>query len=145
MEKKYLRILPILGGVLSLISLLFPAVYVDTVILFRIEIYVWFNGYVEITALGETNTGYLTNPTFAFCTLLVIISSLIIIGLKKETLWLIMPIIQISAVIIWLIAIPYSYPNLAFWAWFKIGFGIIGILIGSSLAIIGFSISKIIK
>ena len=145
MEKKYLRILPILGGVLSLISLLFPAVYVDTVILFRIEIYVWFNGYCEVTALGKTESGYLTNPTFAFCTLLVIISSLIIIGLKKETLWLIMPIIQISAVIIWLIAIPYSYPNLTFWAWFKIGFGIIGILIGSSLAIIGFSISKIIK
>ena len=143
MEKKYLRILPILGGILSLISLLFPAVYVDTVILFRIEVYIWFNGYYEVTALGKTESGYLTDPTFGFCTLLVIISSLIIIVMKKEESWLIMPIIQIIAVIIWLMAIPYSFPDIDFWAWYRIGFGIIGILIGSSLAIIGFSISKI--
>ena len=146
MENKYLRILPILGGIISLISLLFPAVYVNTVILFfHIEVYIWFNGYYEATALGKTNTGYLTDPIFAFCTLLVVISSFITIGMKKENLWLVMPIIQIVAVIIWLIAIPYTFPDIDFWAWYKIGSGIIGILFGSILVIIGFSISKIIN
>ena len=153
------RILPILGGITSLIALLFPAVYIDIVIfIFHIEIYVYLYGYMVIIINGRIyDSGYIGGGFLLIsiiCTMVIIISSIIFIGTKKREAWLGMAISQMVAVLLWLSIIIIIFSNfvkeieqeldinISFWDVFSLGFGIIGVFIGSILVIIGFFVSK---
>ncbi len=158
MDRK-LRILPILGGIISLIALLFPAVYMDiTIFIWRVEMYIYLYGYVVIRVNGITTYSGYPHGGFLLisiiCVMIIITSSIIFIVTKNRKAWFGMAILQIIAVLIWLSIVVMIFSALVrelereldieigFWDLFSVGFGIIGVFIGSILVIIGFFVSK---
>ena len=147
MEKKS-WILPILAGLISLISLLFPAAYVEIVFFISVKSYIWMCGYVQ-TEIGANKTArFSSNPLVIYpsliSTVVVVVSSVLLLlsanqvrsGQSKEKTWLYSGIFLLFAVIFW--AVMMVNFNANFWDVYNVGFGLIGPIIGGILALLSY-------
>ncbi|MFX1410810.1 MAG: hypothetical protein ACFFA6_10675 [Promethearchaeota archaeon] len=139
--KNFIWIFPVLGGILTIIALFFPAAY------FKITNYpVWMVGYND-------ETGWLENAAdlaFGIIIVLIIFAASIILvytGIKSFKgeaaikLWALLASVIIILSVIWIVAIE---GNEAFsWRVFNPGFGIIAPFIGACIALGGTIIASV--
>jgi len=146
-----LCILPLVGGILTLLGLNVPAWYSIT----SWEENLWITGKIEHIFGSESIFDILPNEMFipsiittiviSFCSAVIIISVFLsIMGkkykIKPENLWLMMGIIEVCAMLIYIYALSigfYNYATINFWTVYDYNFGIIIPFISGSLAILG--------
>lgn len=160
--KKYYWVLPLLGGILSIIGLFIPAWYSITV--YDENIWMW--GLIERISLGGVFNfldaellipGLITAILILICSIVIIIITFFIVRGKKiqssaEKLWIIMGFLELCAAIIYIIAMDlifYSYtqrihyPEHDFWRVYSFHFGMITPFIGAALSIVGAIFGKL--
>ncbi len=145
--KEKLWLFPLLGGVISLLALLAPALtYIEcyNVWMYGLHAYVW-KGSVVLT---DPDTYFFESDlltisitctlSVAICSAIIIIMSVISSRDKMKSIaritWLVSSIIMIVAPIIWRNALISSDHWIQF---YDLAFGFIGIYIGAVLALIG--------
>ncbi|MFX1314319.1 MAG: hypothetical protein ACFE9T_00515 [Promethearchaeota archaeon] len=140
--KNFIWIFPVLGGILTIIALFFPAAY------FEITNYpVWMVGYNDETGWLKS----VADLALGIIIVLIIFGASIILvytGIKSfkgeaaTKLWSILASVIIILSVIWIVAIE---GNEAFsWRVFNPGFGIIAPFIGACIVLVGTILGSII-
>lgn len=153
--KKYLWLVPLSGGILSLLSVFSPASYFMVGPIF-IHIWMWglavnnagigFSGQIEVLVSGIVFTLFIL-----ICSILIIV---ITIQIKKETrkvdefknFWISSGLIVILSSIAWIImieSVALSPP--VWWGFFSLGFAVIGPFIAGALLIATVFIDRYLK
>ena len=160
--KKYIWSIPLLAGILGLLGIITPAVYIS---MFATDFYYWLWGFVIFKTyppwVPEEYIGFTTNTTqlilLNISTILIITSAIILIVtaviFKKnrnyssviENTWLICAFLSIGAAIFWIMVVESPTggsltpmpPGMQFWTYFSPHFGIIAPFISSGFAIGG--------
>jgi hypothetical protein len=156
-EKTHFWIAPLLGGVLSLIALLTPATYKT---LYKEYIYIWMWGlgntkvYDPYEGIYYTDTLFTDNLQYLIpsiiCSILILIFAIILIvsanknrtgrlefNRVKKT-WYGLSVLLIITTAIWMISyefVSYRENSESWWGVMDIGFGVIGIFLGSFISI----------
>jgi hypothetical protein len=156
--KKHYWLLPLTGGILSIIGFLFPAWYSPPI---WVE-YIWIIGIIYHVNGGDV-LDILPYEMFIpslIAAIAISLSSIIIIifafytfrskkiSINVENLWLIMVIIETAISIFYIIGIQigfFLHANQNFWDIYQIQFGLITPFIGASLTLIGTIIGKRLK
>ena len=161
--KKYYWLLPLIGGILSIVGIFIPAWYSITV--YDENIWMW--GLIERITVSEFDflhaelliPGLITAILILISSIAIIIFTLFVVRGKKaqtsaEKLWIIMGFLELCAAIIYIVVIDiifYSYtirinyPEHDFWRVYNFHFGMITPFIGAALSIIGAIIGKLSK
>lgn len=160
--KKFYWILPLAGGILSIIGLFIPLWYSIT----AYEENLWMWGLIEHISVGGVFDllpaellipGLITAILILMSSIVIIIFALFIfrgkeIRISAEKLWIIMGLLELCAVIIYIVAMDigwYSYtqrinyPEHDFWRIYNFQLGIITPFIGAALSIVGAIIGKL--
>ncbi len=155
---KFYWILPIIGGVISIIGIFIPVWYSPP----PWTEYVWIIGYIHHVTGGNVIA---KAPTEMFIpsiipTILISISSLIVIVStivkligknflrNPENLWIIMAVLELCAIIGYIFGIQYGFylhTDINFWTIYQVQFGLFIPFIGAGLIIIGTVLGKSIK
>ncbi|MFX0021325.1 MAG: hypothetical protein ACFE9S_03295 [Candidatus Hermodarchaeota archaeon] len=148
--KKFIWLIPLIGGVLSLFGLLIPTWYSPPV---WVE-YWWFIGLIHHVTGGDTIAfGPLeTSIPSLIAFVLIALSSVIIIlnslfksrektlWCKTEKLWIYMAILEIITAIFYIISVQIGFfinTSIVFWDLYLIQFGLIIPFIGAGLTLLG--------
>ncbi|MFW9971022.1 MAG: hypothetical protein ACFFDF_12580 [Candidatus Odinarchaeota archaeon] len=155
---KYYWLIPLIGGVLSLIGLLIPTWYSPPV---WVE-YWWLIGLIHhitggnviaMAPLEISIPSLIAAILIVLCSILIILNSLLksrekTLTKNTENLWISMAIIEIAAVIFYIIGIQVGYflhTDRTFWDIYQIRFGTIIPFISAGLTLTGAIIGKRIK
>ncbi|MFX0030477.1 MAG: hypothetical protein ACFE8B_14800 [Candidatus Hermodarchaeota archaeon] len=156
--KKLYLLLPLIGGVLSIIGILIPAWYSPPP---WVE-YIWIAGIIHHVTAGDVLDVLPIEMFIPSIIAVVIISlgSIIILiytffniqGKKSlsnvENLWIIIAIIEIATAIYYILGIQFGFflhSDQNFWSIYEIQFGMVTPFIGASLTLIGAILRKRIK
>ena len=160
--KEYYWILPLSGGILSIIGLFIPVWYSIT----EYEENLWMWGLIEHISVGGVFDflppellipGFITAILILIFSIVTIIFALFIVRGKKirfsaEKLWIIIGFLELCVVIIYIVAMDigwYSYTQRInysvrdFWRIYNFQFGLITPFIGAVLSIVGAIIGKL--
>lgn len=161
---KYIWWFPLIGGITTLISFSTPAAYFFyDYPTYSTQFYRWMLDFYVSLVFFENgtqtiNTGINTSPTGYIswiCSLLIIISSIIIILnankyrkgiIVPKNNWLIFSLIITTLTLSWMIMKEISTINSyshSFWGLLSPGFGIIGPFLGAGLILVGYLFLKI--
>jgi len=153
--KKYYWLLPLIGGILSIIGIFIPAWYSITV--YDENIWLW--GLIERITVSEFDflhaelltPGLITAILILISSIAITISTLFVVRGKiaqrsAEKVWIIAGVFELCTAIIYIVAIEiifYSftqsigYPENDFWRVYNFHFGMITPFIGATLSIVG--------
>lgn len=162
-NKSYYWILPLVGGIFSLIGLIIPAWYSKT----SYKENLWIVGIIE-HIFWDGNIFQILPPEMfipsLITTIFIILSSVLIIGnsillikgkkflIKAEIFWILMGIVELCIMIIYINAMVSGFYNYTqrtdydvnnFWAIYNFNFGLVIPYIGSILTIGGAIIYKV--
>ena len=168
-------IFPLLGGIFAVISVFTPASYFD---MLGLSMYSWMWGFSLGSVLGYgSSTGWFQDPmgliSGIICSFIIFLVGITMIisatRVRKgeididqsRKVWLISGIVNMTAVITWMILMDlsfqnfilqslgsyyYSYPYvLSYWAVLNEGFGVIGVFLCGGLGVTGYIICRAIK
>ena len=156
--KKIYCILPIVGGIISLLVFAFPVWYSPPP---WIE-YIWMNGRILHVTVGDV-LDWLPNEMFIpsiIATIVISLSSALFIisailefigrkaFIKNEYLWIIVAIIELGTLIGYIFGIQngfYLHTNMDFWSTYEIRAGLYFPFIGVGISVLGIIIDKILK
>ncbi|MBY9019871.1 MAG: hypothetical protein KGD67_02355 [Candidatus Lokiarchaeota archaeon] len=155
--KKYYWLIPIVGGIISLIGMTVPIWYSTTV---WVE-YVWIIGIIHHVTGGNVLDwapiemlfpSIITTILISLSSVMVITSAIFKYRKKKflgntENLWIIMAILKLSAIIGYFFGIQYGFylnTEIHFWTIYGVQIGFFMPLVGMGLSIIGAIIGKLI-
>jgi hypothetical protein len=164
-ERKYFWIAPLLGGMLSLISLLTPATYLT---IYNQEIYIWMWGLGSFNYFepfdptgGEFRIEFIRNKfllsSSIICSFLVLFCAIVLLILanlyrigKREfnevkKSWYCLSVLLIITTAIWMIiyeVVNFVETSESWWDVMDPGFGVIGIFFGAMISIIGTAIAN---
>ncbi len=161
-KKNYFWVPPLIGGILSLISLATPAAYFSQM---GNSIYVWMWGFLSIKLYGYY--GYITETAFTdnmnllipsiICSLIIFIGAVTLIAFanmnRKGTTnvqevknkWYFLSILLIITTAGWMIVyevLAQVEVGFSWWENMDPGFGVIGIFIGAVISLIGTAVSS---
>ncbi len=146
--KEKIWTIPVISGILTLISLLFPSAYstIETpFVKIKINSYLWIWGFgYSIKGFGwiEKEDFFVLSLLISFC---ILITACSLIGISRQfgkkklsvsitqLFWIGIGILQIFLVIFWIISFELIFPGI--WAVYNFGFGIIGIFISAIISI----------
>lgn len=147
--KEKIWTIPVISGILTLISLLFPSAYstIETpFVKIKINSYLWIWGFgysIKGFVWIEKEDFFALSLLISFC---ILITACSLIGISRQfgkkklsvsitqIFWIGIGILQIFLVIFWIISFELIFPGI--WAVYNFGFGIIGIFISAVLSII---------
>ncbi|MFX1566956.1 MAG: hypothetical protein ACFFCV_01155 [Promethearchaeota archaeon] len=156
--KKLNCLLPIVGGIISLLVFMFPVWYSPSP---WIE-YIWINGRIRHVTAGDV-LDWLPNEMFIpsiITTILIALSSALFIisaildyrgrkvFIKNEHLWIILALLELSTLIGYILGIQngfYSHTNMNFWSTYEIQAGLYLPFIGVGISVLGAVLGKILK
>jgi hypothetical protein len=159
----YMWAFPLMGGVISLLALLTPAGFLSEAgNIF--SLWIWglvstrvFDGFDYIEDIAFSDNIFVITPSVIFSILIGVCAIVLIssaINCKKElkgvsglkSTWLTPAILITISIIGWIISIELAFRlgpySMSFWEYINPGFGVIGMFLGSGLAIGGYIISK---
>lgn len=160
--KDYIYVLPLLGGILTIISVVSPTAYLS---IWGVTIYYWMWGLTTASGMGmsaiEFNPELISLISGIICSVLIIaFGAMMLLTANKvrkskeinedvERLWLIMGVLVIILTIFWIVIVNIFIPDASifgtmnsFWGYFNPGFGVVGPFIGAGLTITGVLINR---
>jgi hypothetical protein len=148
--KKFYWLIPLFGGTLSLVGLLFPTwhsppIWVEYVWLLGLIHHVTGGNVIEFGPLEMSIPSIIAFVLISLSSVIIILNSLFrfrgkTLWGKTEKLWIYLAIIEIAAAIFYIISVQigfFIHTSIVFWDIYLIQFGLIIPFIGAGLTVLG--------